>query len=336
MAYELFVDSFDTRTFSTATTLSDDRWVLFGTAFCAISTSAGAGRHGSSSLRLACSSNAGSYIQTKTFAAATHLVVGFWRKVTSGLADSYIGLRKGANTLITLNITSTGAVSVVLGGVTYTASKSLTSNSYVELGVVIGNSGSLELRVNGSSSGWLALSGVDTQPASDTSVDSVIVGATGRTVGTVDHDDLYITYGDELKWLGDIRVDALVLTGDSTPQDWTPDTGNAWERLNNTSTGYITGTTLDDESLFTLTDYSAVTTAIHGVQVSAHGRKTDAGSRSMAIEIKSNTTTDVGSTIALSDATTEYRDSWTVDPDTSSAWTDSGLDALELGVKVMS
>lgn len=151
---------------------------------------------------------------------------------------------------------------------------------------------------------------------------------------TTDYDDFYLTYGNELKWLGDIRVDALALAGNSTPQDWVPDSGNAWERLNTTA-GYITGTTLNQESRFTLADYTPVTTAIHGIQVCVAARKTDAGARSMAVAVKSGSTVAMGPTLSLGDSTAEYRQVLLTDPDTAAAWTDTGLDALELGVKVM-
>jgi hypothetical protein len=335
MAYELFVDSFDTESFSTSGTLQTSRWQIAATGPATISTSSGNGRHGSSSLRVAATSNGLAALTSGIFAASSHVVFGFSRQIDSGSGTSTFIFRNSTTTLITVTIASTGVVSVTLGSTTYNSTNAVSTDAYIEIGIIIGNSGSLEVRVNGSNAGWLNLSGVDTQPGADTTINNVQFRWQGASVGTADHDDLYITYGDELKWLGDIRVDALALTADSTPQDWTPDTGNAWERLNNASAGYITGTTLDDESLFALADYTPQTTAIHGVQVSAHARKTDAGSRSMAIEVKSDTTTDVGDTIALGDTTTEYRQVWLTDPDTAAAWTDGGLDALEIGVKVM-
>lgn len=333
MAYELFVDSFDTWTGSNAA-----RWVLSADVTVDSST----GRRGTNALKITSGANTRT-VDTFTFSASTHVVIGFaFFRTPGSTATLYhdIIFRNSTNTLTSLRIDADGVLRITLGGTTYTSAKSISNSAwaYIEIGAVIGNAGSFEVRVNGSSSGWIALTGVDTQPSTITSVNNIrlsIVGSSSNTSGTTLLDDLRITYGNELKWLGDIRVDALALTADSSPQDWTPDTGNAWERLNNTTAGYITGTTLNDESLFALADYVPQTTAIHGVQVSAYARKTDAGSRSMAIEVKSDTTTDVGDTISLGDTTTEYRQVWLTDPDTAAAWTDGGLDALEIGVKVM-
>lgn len=335
MAYRLFCESFDTFSFSATNAYANERWNFARSgAGGTWATSSAAGRHASNGVRAAPTAGA-TMTAITTISASTHVVIGFWHQSPLSTGSSGILFLNTATTLITVTINAAGFITTTLGSTTYTSTKQLPATSaYIEVGVVIGDSGSLEVRVNGSSTGWLALSGVDTKPGADTTVNRVRVQATGASAITVDFDDLYITYGDELKWLGDIRVDALALTANSTPQDWTPDTGNAWERLNATA-GYITGTTLNDESLFALADYTPATTAIHGVQVSAYARKTDAGSRSMAIEVKSDTTTDLGDTIALGDTTTEYRQVWLTDPDTAAAWTDGGLDALEIGVKVM-
>lgn len=333
MAYELFCESFDTWTGSNTA-----RWALSAD----VTVDSGTGRRSTNALKIS-SANAARTADSFTFPASTHIVVGFAFRRTPATGSTIfqdIVFRNSTNTLTSLRIDTDGILRITLGSTTYASTNAISNGAwyYVEIGVVIGNSGSFEVRVNGTSTGWINLSGVDTQPSTITSVNNVRLSVTGSNAlsnGSAWIDDFRITYGDELKWLGDIRVDALVLTGNSTPQDWTPDTGNAWERLNNTSAGYITGMTLDDESLFTLADYTPATTAIHGVQVCAYARKTDAGSRSMAIEIKSDTTTDVGDTIALGDTTTEYRQVWLTDPDTAAAWTDGGLDALEIGVKVM-
>lgn len=335
MAYELFCESFDTFSFSSAA-FTNDRWSISRVGGSGVfSTSAGNGRHASASLRAAPASNS-VLTATTRIAPSSHIVAGFWHQSPLATGSTAIIFLNNTTALVTVTINASGFIVVTLGSTTYTSTNSLpASSSYIELGLVIGNSGSLEVRVNGSSTGWLALTGVDTQPGADTKANGVRLQVTGASAITVDFDDLYVTYGTELKWLGDIRVDALALTGNSTPQDWTPDTGNAWERLNDASAGYITGTTLDDESLFALADYTPQTTAIHGVQVSAYARKTDTGSRSMAIEVKSDTTIDAGDAIAMGDTTTEYRHVWLTDPDTAAAWTDGGLDALEIGVKVM-
>lgn len=331
MAYELFLESFDTD-------VSAERWPYFQGPYPVITVpSAGNGRHSSASARV---SGVFPYVSTgyrsQYVTPSTHVVVGaaVRRNLPTNLA------------LLGLLSTATGGADVRLGSngflEYYRGSGSLVTTDYpvadgawyhLQLGVVVGPSGSLEIRVNGST--VVSLSGVDTRPGGSASTCNAIqlYMSGGNPVGSVDFDDLYIAYGNELKWLGDIRVDALPLTSNATPQDWIPDSGNAWERLNATA-GSITGANVGDESLFNVADFTAATTAIHAVQATARARKTDVGSRSFALQVKSGGTTSAGDSQALGDTTFSYTETWEVDPNTGSAWADAGLDALQVGVKV--
>jgi len=334
MAYELWCDSFDTSSSLTP------RWSIETVIGDTPVISAANGRRSTSALAASCVTSGVSQIRAQSYASSTHVVAGFAiRAFEIAKGRCYFRFAKGTTNLVSVDVASSGNISATIAGVTYTSTKTLDANvSYhVQIGVVIGDSGSLEVRVNGSSSGWISASAIDTKPGSDANVDVFRMrfegGSFSGTKPVFYIDDFTLTYGNELKWLGDVRVDALDLTANATPQDWTPDTGNAWERLNATA-GYITGATLGDESLFELADYGAPTTAIHGVVVNASARKTDAGSRSFNIEAKSDSTTSASIDIALGDAATEYRYTLLNDPNTAAAWTDGGIDALQVGAKV--
>jgi hypothetical protein len=330
MAYELFVDSFDTQS-----TPSDARWT-YSPTYTVIE--AAQGRHGSAALRLWPSTTNAAWAKTVELTPSTHWVFGFSVKLSSALyVPLGIYLNNESTALVEVLITTTGRIQTTLAGTTYTSTKTLavSSTNYLEIGIVVGDIGSLEVKVNGSSDGWLNLSTVDTKPGAATTGTNMMLYASNSNPNVPYYfDDLTITYGNELKWLGDVRVDALALTGNATPQDWTPDTGNAWERLNQDA-GYIESNTVDDESRFNLADYTGTTTGIKAVVVNASAKKTDAGSRSFAIEVDSGGTVSVGSTRSLGDSTQEYREVYLTDPDTGSAWNDAGVDALIVGVKVI-
>jgi hypothetical protein len=330
MAYELFADSFDTQS-----TPSDARWT-YSPTYTVIE--AAQGRHGSAALRLWPSSVNAAWAKTIELTPSTHFVLGFSLKLPGVLYEAFsVGLNNASTGLAWLSITTTGRITCTLGGTTYQSAKTLAASStnYLEIGIVVGDSGSLEVKVNGDSDGWLNLSGVDTKPGAiseGTNMQFYIAGSNPNAPYYVD--DLTLTYGNELKWLGDVRVDALPLTANATPQDWTPDSGNAWERLN-ADAGYIESDTADDESRFDLADFTGVTSGIKAVIVNASAKKTDAGSRTFAIEVDSGGTVATGSTRSLGDSTQEYREVFLTDPDTGIAWTDSGIDALKVGVKVV-
>jgi hypothetical protein len=328
MAYELFADSFDT-----SASILASRWSSSNAAIVS-----GEGRHGSSALRLQNQLSTSAIASTIDLAPFTHAVCGFSLKLPASIATPIVFQFRNASTvLVAVSVATTGRLSVTLGGTTYESTSVLTFSAthHIQIGVVIGDSGSLQVKVNDSSAGWLDLSGVDTKPSTTANCTnfSFFFSYSYPTSNSY-FDDFTLTYGDELVWLGDVRVDALALAGDATPQDWTPDSGNAWERLN-ADAGYIESDTVDDESRFNLADYTGTTTGIKAVVVNASAKKTDAGSRSFAIEVDSGGTVSVGSTRSLGDSTQEYREVYLTDPDTGAAWNDSGVDALIVGVKVV-
>lgn len=332
MAYELLLESFDTD-------VSAGRWVLHGgNNNPAITVPASAnGRHGSASARITgLFPNGFASYRSQYVTPSAHIVVGAAVRNNSSANMALLGLLSTTAGGADVRLDSDGFLKYYLGtGSVVSTGYAVAAGTWyhLQLGVVIGSSGSLEIRVNGET--VVSVSGVDTRPGGSATTCNAIqiyFFGSGQTVG-VDYDDLYMAYGDELKWLGDIRVDALALTANATPQDWTPDTGNAWERLN-ADAGTITGTDVGDESLFEIADFTPATSAIHAVQLTAKARKTDVGSRFIALVVKSSATESVGPDLALSDSTMTYTSTFETDPDTGGAWTDAALDALQVGVKV--
>lgn len=335
MAYELFFDSFDTDTFSINNgTFSRRGWSFWFNISGTIAIAPGTGRRGTQGLRL--TSNYSAY-GSLGFTGSTHAVVGFWfnpANLSQGACQ--FAFRRGTVNHVTFRLETDWRVTFTsAGGVAHTSVNRLNQGDYVEFGIIVGDSGFVEMRVNGSSSGWFSLSGVDTKASSWTLTDTFFIEAGWSTIAmNLYIDDFYVTYGNELKWLGDVRVDALPLNANSTPQDWTPDSGVAYQRLTQAE-GYIQSATVGDESLFELADYAVNTVAIHGVVVNARALKSDSGTRSFALEAKSGDTTSVGATNALGTTSQEFRQTWVADPDTGAAWTGAALNALKVGVKLV-
>jgi hypothetical protein len=208
--------------------------------------------------------------------------------------------------------------------------------TYVECGLHCSDTGSYEVRVNGNSTSWINNTSYDTAVYSASPITYIrltrIYSATGIGLSGW-FDDLYITYGDEIKFLGDSRVDTLALTANSSPQDWTPDTGNAWERLNQ-DVGYISSDTINATSLFAAGNLSHNPSTIHGVQINGHAYKSDAGAREAAMVLKSGGTTSVGTSTVLATDIQRVGKTHIVNPDTGVAFTKAGVDGMEVGVKV--
>lgn len=324
MAYELFIDGFD----HYATADITKKWPL-GDAY---SISTGNGRRGTNGMYLG-----GTVGRQVT--ASTHGVIGAAIK-TGASSRGYFAVFLNGTTHLRMAITADYRITITRTGIAFgedvllaTSTNALTPAvwNYIEFGFHIDNAGSIELRVNGSSVGWIPHLDIDTQLSG--------LGAgfnalwLGWSAADVYVDDCYMTYGEEIKFLGDSRVDTLALTANASPQDWTPDTGNAWERLNQDA-GYISSDTINATSLFAAGNLSHNPSTIHGVQINGHAYKTDAGSREAAMVLKSGTTTDVGTSLALSTDTLLIREPHIVNPDTGVAFTKAGVDGLEVGVKV--
>jgi len=76
-------------------------------------------------------------------------------------------------------------------------------------------------------------------------------------------------------------------------------------------------------------------TAVKAVQVTAHTVKSDAGSASHKIALKSGSTVAYGTTRVTPASATGYIDVWETDPDTSADWTTSAVGTMEIGVEAV-
>ena len=332
MAYELFMDGFDYYDTADITKKWQSNSASYGYATYTIAPTSG--RRGGGALQLTRDTWPCEMV-SKTFPVSTHVVFGFAVKLAALSYPLIIYFKRAGNNECQFNFQLSGQIHFQRSygdtGVYSESSLSFGVWNYVELGVNFGDDGAIEVRVNGSSVGYFPNTSYDTKlNTSSTGIDAfgIYQGSSSSYI-----DDLYYSYGDELKFLGDSRVDTLALTANSTPQDWTPDTGNAWERLNQDA-GYISSDTVDAVSLFNAEDITHNPSLIHGIQINGHAYKSDAGYREAALVLKSGATTDVGTPLALSTDPLLIREPYIVDPNTGAAFTKANLNAIEVGAKV--
>jgi hypothetical protein len=95
---------------------------------------------------------------------------------------------------------------------------------------------------------------------------------------------------------------------------------------------YLSDSTVGDQSRVT---FAAITgQGVKGIQVYTRTRKDDAGARAYRVTCKSGATTiDNGSDIYLATGYQTISQVYETDPNTSAAWTISGVNAAEFGVK---
>jgi hypothetical protein len=298
-----------------------------------------AGRFGGKAVHF--SSSFTRWIQTPAFAIGT-ITLGASIKFTAfpGMGDGtqvFLALfDSSANQGISVALTPAGELAVYLGGsqLAVTTGLALAVNTWhtVELGVVVGNSGSYDLHVNGSS---VLSASADTQPGSSSLVDVVRIGKNANSSMLPMFDDFYVR--DDSTFMGPTKIVTIFPDGDAAV-DCTPSTGSDNHALvddnpANSDTDYVTGSAGDGD----LYDYQGLTdvSQVYAVAVNTVCRQTDASPLDVKLVAKSGSTTDasaaqtVGSTSYVQKAAI-----WENNPDTAAPWTPSEINAAQFGFEI--
>lgn len=327
MAYSLFMDGFN------RDSLGGGKWAAWGD--CVINTTHP--RFGSGCLERPYGAG-GSALRTRLFPASSHVVLGFAVLLTGEAQNIVVRLGPNWAAQAYLHITDFGIVTLYKGDGTWLWQASVDFYSgawnFVEFGLHCAAVGSYEVRVNGNPDGSV-ITGVDTQYIAGQTINSAYFGWDGPGDTGCLIDDVYITYGDEIKFLGDCRVDTYALNADTTPQEWVPDTAvapGANHTLLNQDAGAIFAADAGDISLFGLEPPGAVN-IIHGVQLCCVASKADAGDGIINLIAQPAATPYHGADIHLSTSPITYRQAYVTSPETSAPWTPSELDALQIGVR---
>jgi hypothetical protein len=249
---------------------------------------------------------------------------------------------------IGIMVTTLGAINVyrcssltagTLIGSTPTDTISSSVWHYLEVEAVISDTvGEFRLYVDGVEK--LNLSNVDTRNGASTTIDGVYVGndvpSNATTKGTNDFDDMYFT--DTATRIGERRIETLYPDSDVT-QVWTRSAGAVnFELVDETlvdgDTTYVQGTTVGDRDTYGLNNLSSTPATVNGVKFNAFSVKTDAGARSIALQAISGATTSDGPDYSLPASYSKQERLLLTDPDTATAWTAAGVNALTGGPKV--
>ena len=281
------------------------------------------------------------YIQTPHLTTDDTMIVGvaFWTNLIPAALREFLWLYEGINRGINLRLNSDGTIAIYNNTTLIDTSLNQLSAStwyYMELKVVTHDSaGTYELRVNGAD--WASGTGVDTQPASNAYHTALRLGAVFG--GQSRYDDLYIldsTGSANNAFKGNRQVLAYRPDGNGDTNDWTPLSGNNYEMVDevqeDADTSYNETNTPNDIDLYDVEDATGLTT-IDGLMVTTDIRVTS-GSIDMKTLIKSASTTEEDAAETITD--TSYATKVYVseqDPNTATAWTQSGLNAAQFGIK---
>ena len=147
-------------------------------------------------------------------------------------------------------------------------------------------------------------------------------------------DDLVI---DDSEWIGNTAILGLSPSGAGSNTNWTPSAGSNYQTVDEvpaSDADYNAVNSVDQIDTFAMGDLPFSPESIKAVQVSVRAQKEGASTpQNIAPTVKSGSTTDSGADQALETSFRAHSKIWPTDPDTASAWTESGVNALEAGYK---
>lgn len=115
------------------------------------------------------------------------------------------------------------------------------------------------------------------------------------------------------------------------------DSGANWSQVDElppSLTDYVYSATAATRDTYALEDIPSGTWAVNCCEVLAYGQNSDAGTGSLGLTVKSGATTNEGTAQNLGISGAYLRQLYETDPATSTAWTVSGVNALEAGTTV--
>lgn len=210
-------------------------------------------------------------------------------------------------------------------------------------GVIVANTWhhiELQADINASGQGVIVVDGVEVLDISGDYIDGSTAASVVFIGYSTDHilDDIVIqsSSSSQPTLLGEHKIQTLFPDADTAQADWTGVYTDIDDPVgsHDGDTTYISATTLNDKSEFTLSDLADTPSTINAVNLVTIARKTDAGTKGVTPYIVSDTTRDDGLEFGTSESYTVSQTIIENDPDTAAAWTASGINALKVGAEI--
>jgi len=287
--------------------------------------------------------NGNYYVQTAALTTCDTVVFGCaYRWFTSSLSSTLylMGLYDGATQGVNCRVSNyTGEVDVYRGSTLLGSTVGANIQHqwvYIEIKVKChATDGTVEVRVNGVTK--LSLTGQNTKAGTHTYHDVL------RFYGSTYHylDDIYYldtTGASNNTFLGVQRVVGIFPNADTATEQWTPSAGSDHyalvdETKDNDDTDYVESTTSGQVDLWEYGNISGFST-VAGIQVNTTFKRTDATAYSLITEVVSGAATNDDTAVAATTSYVSKKRILDADPNTSSAWTQNGVNAVKCGVKI--
>jgi hypothetical protein len=252
----------------------------------------------------------------------------------------------GATQHVTVAVQGSGAIQIYRGNMAGTLLATavptwpLSTWGYLEVSCSISDTvGYVEVRKDGSATPVVTFTGDTKNAGTSSTIDAVGLITASSTPSLFD--DWYICDNNGTAnntWLGDVRVMTLAPNGNGASSQFLNSASNFTNNYTYvdeqpySAADYVGSTTTGDVDTYTMADVSQGT--IFGVQPILIAAKPDAGLAQIKQVVRSGATNYTGTTKVLSTTFTSYTDApLETDPATSAAWTQSGVNAVEVGVQ---
>lgn len=264
--------------------------------------------------------------------------------LSSSSGRHFMRFMEGATIHIALFLNASGAIEVYRGNFTTllgtTSGVFVAANwNWVQVKCVINDTtGSVEIR-DASGSVLIALTGIDTKNGGTGYVDVVSLGGVAASGSNdIDCDDWHVwdsTGSICNTWTNDTRVDHKLPNGAGNNAQFTPSAGandTCVDEANYNTTDYVESSTAGHKDSYAFADISHTPPNIFSVLRTAVAQKDDAGARSLKMLTRQGGTDYSGSAVTLNQGSySRVVDVQEVDPATSAAWTQSGVNSAEFG-----
>jgi hypothetical protein len=286
--------------------------------------------------------------QLRQFANSSELYVGFaWRIANASANAKVVQFLDGATIVLTLYF---NAANGKIHAYTGDASSLLASGTtviatafwyYVEVHIKIADaSGDFEVKLDGVSE--IDYSG-DTKPSTNTTANNIqFRGGGGGSSNWSYIDDVVVNDVNGAAnntWPGQIRLQPIRPNAAGDSAQFTrggTDRGANWDQVDevpSVHTDYIYSTTVDHKELYNAGTFTVPTgaTVKNLVVVAVAGLDSGAGNLTVGVKSTTEDFNSVDTALGVAFKTVEY--AVPLDPATGSAWAQSGIDGVQLGVK---
>lgn len=290
----------------------------------------------------------GPNVWIKNVAAIATGFVGFHLFVGSGFSSAILfAFRDGGTTQVDLRLTAGGALQLTRNGTVLGTTSNLVAGNtwyWVELKATINSTtGVAEIHVNGSS--WLALSSQNTQATANASFNQLALGGGNNSTNLWDSFHFWDTTGTlNNGYIGEHEVLTTLPNAVGTNSAWT----KGGTTINTNNYQQVDEANADDDATYVASNtagqidsygFAAISQASGGiaaVAINTVDRVDDASPHVIHHYWLSTGTAAESADISPSSGYNNHQSIRETDPHTSAAWTISGLNAAEKGVKLVS